>query len=263
MRSLVPLPLVLLALACQSPSATPLAKSPEPAAIAAQAPAAEPTAPPAVPEPAPPPAEPQPAAPRADSSQPGFHKDFSDAAAFSRAFDDPGRDAWQRPAEVIEHLHVPAGSVVVDLGAGTGYFVERLSNAVGPKGQVLALDVEAKMVDFVEQRAEKHALANVTARVVAPDDPGLSDGSVARILIVNTWHHIDDRAAYAKKLARALAPGGEIWVVDFTPDSDLGPPRPHRIPAEQVELELEQGGLQAEIIAEQLPKQYMVRAWYQ
>src|SRR5688572_11574680 len=52
----------------------------------------------------------------------GYHKDFSDAAGFSAHFDDPARDAWQRPAEVIEHLRIPPGSIVADLGAGTGYF---------------------------------------------------------------------------------------------------------------------------------------------
>jgi predicted methyltransferase len=192
----------------------------------------------------------------------GMHKDFSDAQGFAKAFDDPARDAWQRPAEVIELMHIAPGSVVADLGSGTGYFEGWLSRAVGPSGQVLALDVEPKMIEFVKERAAQQGLANVQPRLVALDDPGLAPGSVARVLIVDTWHHLDDRARYSGKLAQALAPGGEIWIVDFTLESDVGPPAHYRVTPEQAVSELEAGGLKAEIVAqEQLPKQYLVRGW--
>lgn len=187
--------------------------------------------------------------------------DFSNAQKFSKHFDDPARDAWQRPAEVMALLHIEPGSVVADIGAGTGYFVEHLSRAVGPNGTVLALDVEPNMVSFVEKRAQERGLANVTARVVKYDDPGLGASSVARVLIVNTWHHIDDRSRYAQKLAAALAPNGEVWVIDFTLESELGPPARHRLAPAQVVRELEAGGLRAEVVAdERLPNQYVVRA---
>jgi len=189
-----------------------------------------------------------------------MHKDFSDAQAFSKSFDDPARDAWQRPAEVIEQMKIAPGSVVADLGTGTGYFVGWLSRAVGPSGKVLALDVEAEMIRFVAQRAEQQQLSNVEPRQVAADDPGLAAGSVARVLIVDTWHHIDERAQYARKLAAALAPGGEVWIVDFTADSDIGPPARYRVSPEQAVSELQDGGLKAEIVqGETLPKQYIVR----
>jgi predicted methyltransferase len=204
--------------------------------------------------------EASPDAPAAEHSH-GMHEDFSDAKGFSKSFDDPARDAWQRPAEVIEHMKIAPGSVVADLGTGTGYFVGWLSRAVGPGGKVLALDVEAEMIRFVAQRAEQQQLANVEPRRVSADDPGLAAGSVARVLIVDTWHHIDDRAQYARKLAAALAPGGEVWIVDFTADSDIGPPARYRVSPEQAVSELEAGGLKAEIVqGETLPKQYIVRA---
>jgi predicted methyltransferase len=206
-----------------------------------------------------------PAAPTAPTAAPaaathGMHKDFSDVHGFAKAFDDPARDAWQRPAEVIELMHIAPGSVVADLGSGTGYFEGWLSRAVGPSGQVLALDVEPKMIEFMKERAAQQGLANVQPRLVALDDPGLAAGSVARVLIVDTWHHIDDRARYSGKLAQALAPGGEIWIVDFTLESDVGPPAQYRVTPEQAVSELEAGGLKAEIVVqEQLPKQYLVR----
>lgn len=217
-----------------------------------------------------PPASPGRAAPEAAAgegahghgSHHGLHKDFSDAETFAKAFDDPARDAWQRPAEVVELMRIEPGSVVADLGAGTGYFVGWLSRAVGEQGKVLALDVEPKMIEHLAQRAQQQGLRNVTPRLVPLDDPQLQPGSVSRVLIVNTWHHIDDRSHYAAKLAPALAAGGEIWIVDFTLDSDVGPPARFRLGPEQVLAELQGGGLRAEVVAgEQLPKQYIVRAF--
>jgi ubiquinone/menaquinone biosynthesis C-methylase UbiE len=186
--------------------------------------------------------------------------DFSEVERFARHFDGPERDAWQKPTEVVRFLEPSSGQVIADIGAGTGYFLPHLSKAVGASGRVLALDVEPNMVEYMKQRSERSALTNVEVRVVAPDDPGLAPASVDHILIVNTWHHIDDRANYTRKLARALRPAGSVLIVDFTLDSDMGPPKEHRLSAEQVVKELEEGSLRAEIVrGETLPKQYIVR----
>lgn len=191
----------------------------------------------------------------------GCHKDFSDAEAYSARFDDPARDAWQRPEDVMDLMQIPKGSTVVDLGTGTGYFVPPLARRVGDQGQVLALDVEPQMIAFLERRVKEQKLTNVKPQHVSADDPGLPPASASRILIVNTWHHIDERPSYAKKLAAALAPDGQIWIVDYTLDADQGPPAKYRLAPEQVVSELEHGGLHAEVVTpEPLPKQYIIRA---
>jgi SAM-dependent methyltransferase len=190
----------------------------------------------------------------------GYHMDFSEVERFARHFDGPERDAWQKPAEVVRFLELGAGQVIADIGAGTGYFLPPLSKAVGATGHVLALDVEPNMVEYAKQRSRRASLANVEARVVQPDDPGLAPSSVDRILIVDTWHHIDDRANYAAKLARSLRPSGALLIVDFTLESDQGPPREHRLAPDQVIAELKEGGFQAEVVRDEtLPKQYLVR----
>src|SRR5688572_930222 len=161
--------------------------------------------------------------PAHDHSKHHQHR-FDDAEAWAKQFDDPARDAWQKPDEVVRLMEIRPGMLVVDLGAGTGYFLQHLSRAVGPDGRVLALDVEQSMVEHMTRRAQASGLSNVEARAVAPDDPGLAPASVDRILIVNTWHHLPERERYAKKLAAALKENGEIWIVDFTKESPIGPP---------------------------------------
>src|SRR5690606_8735986 len=102
---------------------------------------------------------------------------------------------------------------------------------------------EPNMVRYLEQRAQANGWKNVRAKQVPYDDPQLEAQSVDRILIVNTWHHISHRAQYAAKLREALRDGGMVMIVDFTRESDIGPPVKHRLEAEQVVRELEAGGL--------------------
>lgn len=184
--------------------------------------------------------------------------DFSDAASWSKVFDDPARDAWQKPDEVVALLEITPGATVVDLGAGTGYFESHLSGAVGGAGTVIALDPEPNMVDFMTWRAKKDGLRNVTPRVCPLDGTGLADASVDRVLVVDTWHHLGDRAAYAKHLAAVVKPGGLVAVVDFTLDAAKGPPPSHRVPPEKVIEALVAAGFTASAVAETLPDQYVV-----
>lgn len=186
------------------------------------------------------------------------HHRFDDVERWAKVFDDPDRDAWQRPAEVVAILRLAPGMTVVDLGAGTGYFLPHLSPAVGPTGRVLALDVEPAMVRYMRDRAARQGLRNVVASAVAGDDPKLPPAGVDRVLIVDTWHHLPDRAAYSAKLAAGLKPGGMIVVVDFTQDSRFGPPPGARVAPEEVVAELRAGGLDADVVTETLSEQYVV-----
>lgn len=187
-----------------------------------------------------------------------FEHRFERADDWVARFDDPKRDEWQKPARVVELLGIEPAMKVADIGAGTGYFLPHLARAVGDQGQVLALDIEADMVRYMKERARREGLANVSARAVEPGDPGLERGSLDRILIVNTWHHIAERPAYADKLRQALSERGTLAIIDFTKDAPYGPPPAHRLPPAAVVAELERAGFRAEAIAEDLPHQYIV-----
>ncbi|MBK9030545.1 MAG: methyltransferase domain-containing protein [Myxococcales bacterium] len=186
--------------------------------------------------------------------------DFADATAWAKVFDDPARDAWQKPAEVVALLDPGPGHTVADIGAGTGYFERYLTRAVGGAGQILALDTEPTMVAYITERAQRELWSNVVARVVTPDDPALPLAAVDRILIVDTWHHLPDRAAYAAKLAAALRPGSTLAVVDFDLAAPMGPPVAARLAPGIVVAELTAAGLVAHVAEESLPHQYVVIA---
>ena len=183
---------------------------------------------------------------------------FESADQWAGHFDDPARDQWQRPEEVVRLLALRPGMAVADVGAGTGYFLPHLASAVESAGTVIGIDIEPDMVRHMTERAKRESLLNVQARLATTSNPGLPSASVDRILIVNTWHHIPERGAYAGRLRQALRPAGFVAVVDFTVDSKRGPPRAHRLPSAKVAEELGAGGLVAEVVAESLPDQYVV-----
>lgn len=160
---------------------------------------------------------------------------FHNVDHWVKVFDDPERDAWQRPDEVVAALDLGPGMVVADIGAGTGYFNRRLSAAVGEAGAVLAVDVEPNLVAHLRERAEKEGTANVVPILGSADNPRIPAGAADLVLAVDTYHHIDDRPSYLRRLRRALRPGGRVAVIDFKKErSAVGPPIGHRLAREKV-----------------------------
>ncbi len=183
-----------------------------------------------------------------------YHRRFDDAEKWSRVFDDPERDAWQKPAEVIAALKLAPEALVADIGSGTGYFAVRLARAV-PQGKVFGVDVEPDMVRFLNQRAAKDKLPNLSSHLAADGDPKLP-APVDLVLVVDTYHHIPARARYFNELRAALKPGGRVAIIDFRLDSPTGPPPKHRIAPKIVVEEMALAGYRELERHEFLPNQY-------
>ena len=127
------------------------------------------------------------------------------------------------------------------------------------KGKVIAVDIEPQMVTHLTERAKTAKLAQVSAQLGDPSDPKLAAASVDKIVMLDTWHHVPSRIAYAQKLFAALRAGGALYIVDFTKESPEGPPAKHRLLPEQIALDLQAAGFATEVIPEELPNQYIVR----
>jgi SAM-dependent methyltransferase len=181
---------------------------------------------------------------------------FEDADRWAGVFDDPKRDEWQKPHEVIQALALPPDAVVADIGAGTGYFSVRLARML-PKGRVLAADVEPEMVRHLAARAKRDELGNLHAVQSDFDDARLPE-KADLALLVDVYHHIDDRERYFRRLKDSLKAGGRIAVVDFRMDSEVGPPPRARIAAERVKRELAAAGYSLAAEHDFLPNQYFL-----
>ena len=114
---------------------------------------------------------------------------------YARVLEDPSRDGWQKPHEVVMALNLKPTDTIADIGAGTGYFARRFANHAA---KVYAVDIDRKLLAV----AEKDAPPNLKTVLAAPDDPRLPEHSVDIIFFCDVLHHIENRAAYSPKLAR-------------------------------------------------------------
>jgi SAM-dependent methyltransferase len=191
------------------------------------------------------------------AQSPATHQhSFSGAEQWAHVFDDPKRDAWQKPHEVIQALGLKSDAVVADIGAGTGYFAVRFADRV-PGGRVYGVDTEPDMVKYLTERARREKRDNITAIAGAPDTPRLPEKADV-ILMVDVFHHIDDRSSYFRRLRASLKPGGRIAIIDFRLDSPDGPPKAARIAPERVIAELKGAGYTLAREHGFLPNQYFL-----
>ena len=172
--------------------------------------------------------------------------------AYARSLEDPSRDAWQKPHEVVEALHLKGTETIADIGAGTCYFARRFAHHAA---QVYAVDIDAKLLEY----CKKDAPANLKTVLSVPDDPKLADGSSDLIFFCDVLHHIDNRAAYLEKVRKALKSGGRVVVVDFHKRPlPVGPGPEMKIARETMVEEFKQAGFQRVEEFDFLPYQYFL-----
>lgn len=171
---------------------------------------------------------------------------------YARVLEDPQRDSWQKPHEVVTALRLKPTETVADIGAGSGYFTRRFAMHAG---KVYAVDIDAKLLEL----AMKNAPKNLEAVLAAPDDPKLPAASVDTIFFCDVLHHIERRADYYPKLAKALKPGGRIVVIEFYKKPlPLGPPESMKISEADLIGELQAAGFRKTTSFDFLPYQYFM-----
>ena len=158
-----------------------------------------------------------------------FPHRFEDPEQWAPRFEDPARDVWQKPAEVIAALALRPNDRVADIGAATGYFPVRLARAL-PSGRIWGVDIEPGMTQYLAARAENEGLPNLKAVLGTAEDPKLPE-KVDVVLVVDTFHHIVDRPGYFERLRRQVASDARLAIIDFRRESPVGPPPAHRISA--------------------------------
>ena len=184
----------------------------------------------------------------------GSDHHFDDAEGWAQRFEDPTRDSWQMPQQVIDALGLTSAMKVADIGAATGYFPVRFAKVAA---QVYGVDIESSMVEYLTHRAEREEIKNLTAVLATGDDAKIPQ-PVDVITIVDTYHHLENRPAYFTALRGSLAPGGRIAIIDFRVGSKRGPPDEVKVAPETVVSELAQAGFTLGTRHDFLPDQYFL-----
>jgi predicted methyltransferase len=188
-----------------------------------------------------------------------MHRLHQDPKAYIAMLDDPARDAYQKPHEVIRALDLKPGEAIADIGAGSGYFTFRLAHHVGDAGRVYAVDVSPDMIVHLNRRIRDLQVKNVVSILSTPDDPLLADASIDRFFICDTWHHIGDHPHYLGLMKKMLKPGGQVVMIDFKKaETPVGPPMEMRIDRDDLLKEMEANGFKLAAEHLFLPHQYFL-----
>lgn len=172
-------------------------------------------------------------------------------------FEKPEREEWQRPSEVIRSMGLRKDSRIADIGSATGYFPVRFATAV-PQGKVYGIDIEEGMVDYLNGRAKREGLTNLKSILGELDNPKIPE-PVDVVFICNTYHHIENRTDYFRRLRKDFRPGGRLVIVDFRKgELPVGPPDQMKLAFGQVISELGAAGYKLMQRSEVLPYQYLL-----
>ncbi|MGQ0833521.1 MAG: class I SAM-dependent methyltransferase [Gammaproteobacteria bacterium] len=173
--------------------------------------------------------------------------------------DRPEREETEPRAKVLEALELTGGEVVADLGAGSGYYTFVLSDAVGPKGTVLAVEIQEGMLAALRRRASQLKAMNVGLVRGTSRDPRLPAGRVDLVLMVDVYHELEYPYEVMSKVVQALKPGGRVALTEYrAEDPDVPIKAVHKMTESQIRLEMEAVGLEHVRTVDTLPWQHLV-----
>jgi ubiquinone/menaquinone biosynthesis C-methylase UbiE len=188
-----------------------------------------------------------------------MHRLHTDSKAYIAMLEDPKRDAYQKPHEVLMALDLKAGETIADIGSGSGYFTLRFAAHVGDTGRVFAVDIDPEMIRYLNRRVRDAGVRNVQTILAEPDDPLLPDASVDRFVVVDTWHHIEKPVDYLGLMKKMLKPGGRVVMIDFQKKPlPFGPPLEMKIAREDLIRQMEANGFRLTQEHTFLPYQYFL-----
>ncbi|MFO0807632.1 MAG: class I SAM-dependent methyltransferase [Gemmataceae bacterium] len=151
------------------------------------------------------------------SVRPGINDPFRDpdVKKFVETFEGESREIFVHRDRVVTACGLKPGMVVADIGAGTGLYTRLFARAVGPDGQVYAVDIAGKFLEHVRKTSRDAGLRNVTPVLCNDDAVDLPPHSIDLAFICDTYHHFEFPARTVDSIRRALRPGGRLIVIDF------------------------------------------------
>jgi len=165
----------------------------------------------------------------------------------------------EEPDVALDALKLAAGSIVADVGAGSGYMTVKMAKRVGPTGKVYANDIQPQMLSMLKQRSDREKLTNVELVLGAFDDPKLPANALDLILMVDVYHEFSQPQQMLRHMRESLKPGGRLVLLEYRKEDPSIPIRPdHKMSVAEAKMEVEAEGFTLASVDERLPRQHIL-----
>ena len=153
---------------------------------------------------------------------------------------------WQDTDEIMDRLHLGAGDIVADIGAGSGFFTIPFSSRVGDKGLVFAEEIQIEMINYISRKVEEQELENIRVIFGKPEDPSLLDNFFNLVFLANTYHELEKPFLMLENIKKDLRYSGRLAIIDWDPakQSPFGPPIDVKVPENTIIKEVERVGFE-------------------
>ncbi len=169
------------------------------------------------------------------------------------------REREEECSTMLEVLKLKPGQVVCDLGCGNGFYTLPMAELVGPKGKVLAVDIQQEMLHLLAERAKGEELANVETILGSPVDPRLPEGQLDLVLLVDVYHEFSHPEQMLAAIRKSLKPKGRLVLVEFRGEDRDVPIKPlHKMTKRQIRRELLPNGFKVVEQFDKLPWQHVM-----
>ena len=153
---------------------------------------------------------------------------------------------WQDTDEIMDRLHLGAGDIVADIGAGSGFFTIPFSSRVGEKGLVFAEEIQIEMINYISRKVEEQELKNIRVIFGKPEDPSLLDNFFNLVFLANTYHELEKPFLMLENIKKDMRHSGRLAIIDWDPakQSPFGPPIEAKVPESTIIKEVERSGFE-------------------
>jgi predicted methyltransferase len=165
---------------------------------------------------------------------------------------DGAQDEERKTAQMIAALELHEGSIVAEMGAGSGGRTIGIAKQVGATGRVYTTELGDDRIRNLRNAIEKSGAKNVTVLAAHATKTNLDEGCCDALFMEHVYHHFEDPAAMNASIFRTVKPGGRVAVVDFAPrgggeaaePKDRDQDSHHGVKATTVQAELERAGFE-------------------
>lgn len=168
------------------------------------------------------------------------------------------REYEEAPRAVLDMLELAGDAVVADIGAGSGYYSFRIAELI-PDGEVVAIDIQPEMLDFLRDRAVQLGVKNVRPHLGSITSINLPAASIDAAILVDAYHEFSHPNEMLQSLHYALRPDGKVFLLEYRgEDKQLAIKPLHKMTEAQSIREMEAVGFGHVNTLHHLPMQHFM-----